>query len=276
MELGVSTLGHNIEYGLTGRYNNLIDFLLESTKACLEFAEKNGIKVVEVIIDPSDIFTSENRKNYIDLCKSYNLKYQVHGPFVDVSMCSHNLHISKASVNSYIETVKVCDEINASVITIHPGVANFLIKAIKGFNNKRLIEAVNSLLNAVGNANVIVCIENMPKSTNILLNIDDIGKFLQELNRDDIFLTYDTSHFYTNNGNVELFWSKFHNIIKNVHVVDNFTTESDTHPALGSGKINFKEIIGIIKRYKYNSALIIELASAKDLPKSVEYIKKCI
>jgi len=71
-------------------------------------------------------------------------------------------------------------------------------------------------------------------------------------------------------------WERYHKIIKNVHLVENFTTESDTHPNLGTGKVNFKGILETIRNYQYKGALIIELSSNKGLDNSIDYINKLL
>jgi len=274
MELGISSLGHIVEFGLSGKYNTLNDLLLKATEECLKFSENNDFKVCELIIDPPEIFASENKQKFIDLCNNFSIKKQVHGPFIDMGMCSHNIKISNASVESYIETANICADIGVKVLTIHPGVANFLINSIKKYNSRRLIDATNALLDAIADKELTLCIENMPKNANILLKIDEIEEFFSNMEREDIFFTYDTSHFWTCRGDVEKLWSKFHNIIRNIHIVENFTRDSDTHPALGSGKINFREIFDIINKYNYKGALIIELSAASSLSESIEFIKK--
>ena len=69
-------------------------------------------------------------------------------------------------------------------------------------------------------------------------------------------------------------WAKFHDIIKNIHIVENFSKNSDTHPPLGTGKIDFKEIFDVIKKYNYKGPIIIELSSANSLNQSINFIKK--
>jgi len=217
----------------------------------------------------------EGIKEFIDLCNSFsNIKKQVHGPFLDLCLCSHNEFISKASVEAYVESAKMCKEINAKILTIHPGLANSLVKSFHRYNKKRLVEAINDLLDLVKNMDVMICLENMPKKVNLFLKTDEIKEFFANLNRDDIFMTWDTSHSWTCDVDIEIFWKNFNKIIKNVHLVDNYDKEKDNHPALGSGKVNFNEIFKILNEYNYNEALIVELSSAKDLPQSIEFIQK--
>ncbi|HEC37268.1 MAG TPA: sugar phosphate isomerase/epimerase [bacterium] len=276
MQLGISALGHIIEIGSSGNYKNLIDLQLKASEACLNFAEKNRIRLVELVLDPPEMFKKENYKSYIDLISSYSLEKQIHAPFIDVNLCSHNDHISKASVKLYIETIKICNATDIKTLTIHPGLANFLINKTRKFNILRLKQAIQSLLDFSKNTKVSVCLENMPQNTYIMTENNNIEEVFKIIDRQNLFLCYDTSHFYTCDGDVKKLWSEFHEVIRNVHIVDNFSKITDTHPPLGTGKINFKEIFEIMKSYNYKGAFIIELSTAKDLPQSIDFIKKLI
>ena len=123
---------------------------------------------------------------------------------------------------------------------------------------------------------ITICIENMPKNVKIFLTVNDIESYFKDLNRNDMFLTWDTSHSWTCDVDNELLWKKFNRIIKNIHLVDNNNKDTDLHPALGSGKVDFKKIMSIVQSYNYDGALIVELSSAEDLPQSLNFIKKYI
>jgi len=275
MELGISSLGFIVDLGLLGEFKNLFNLLFDATESCFKFAEENDIKICEIVLDPPEILTIEKKQEFIDLCNSFsNIKKQVHGPFLDLCLCSHNEFISKASVESYVESAKLCEELDARILTIHPGLANSLVKSFHRYNKQRLLEAINEFLDLVENMDVMICLENMPKMVNIFLKTPEIKEFFANLNRDDIFMTWDTSHSWTCDVDIEIFWKKFNKIIKNIHLVDNYDKEKDNHPALGAGKVNFNEIFKIVNEYNYNGALIVELSSAKDLPQSIEFIQK--
>jgi len=274
MILGISALGHIIDLALTREFKDLRELQLKASVECLNFAEDQGIEIVELVIDPPEVFNNESDQEFIELVNSYNLKKQVHGPYVDLSLCSYNNHISEASIESYRATAKICHQIDARIMTIHPGYANFLLTSIREFNKKQLKHAIHELLDTINNQKLKICLENMPQDAYIMTNNNNIEETFDIIDRDDLFITYDTSHFYTCDGDVKHLWEKFHGIIRNVHIVDNFSKKSDTHPPLGTGKINFKEIFHVIKSCNYDGPLIIELSSAKSLNQSINYINK--
>ncbi|MFX1502474.1 MAG: sugar phosphate isomerase/epimerase family protein [Promethearchaeota archaeon] len=274
MQLGISTLGHISEIGLNGKYKNLFELHLKASEESLNFAENSGINLIELIIESPVIANHENKQKFINLVNSYSLEKQVHGPFIDMNLCSLNRYISKASIESYFEAIKLCDDINSKRITIHPGSADFLVPSIREFNKTQLKSAINQLFNTITNENLMICLENMPQNYHIMTDNKNIEEVLNIIDHKDLFLTFDTSHFYTCDGDVQHFWLTFHNIIKNIHLVENYSKLTDTHPPLGTGKVDFKEIFNIISEYNYNGPLILELSDAKSLNQSINFINK--
>ncbi|MFX1388904.1 MAG: sugar phosphate isomerase/epimerase family protein [Promethearchaeota archaeon] len=274
MELGISSLGYLAEIDLIDKNKNLVDSQLEAIKGSLDFSEENGLKVVELVIEPTDILYKENSHKLIDLANSYSVKKQVHGPFIDVNLCSHNNHISKASIETYLETLQLCHELNSSMVTLHPGYANFMLKSIRVFNKNQLKNAINIILDSSKRYDLDICLENMPSNANIMTDYENIVNVYNVINRHDLFLTYDTSHYFMSNGNVDQLWEKFHDKIRNIHIVDSYDKKSDKHPPLGTGIIDFKHIFEIIESYNYKSSLIIELSSKASLSQSINFITK--
>jgi sugar phosphate isomerase/epimerase len=274
MELGISTLGHVIDIALSNKFESLLELQLNASTEGLNFAEENGIKIVELVIDTPEVFNNENLQKFVDIINSYSLKKQIHGPYIDLNLCSHNIRIMEASIELYVETLNLCKEIDAKIMTIHPGLANYMISSIRELNKNQLKGAINKLLDHKYNKNINICLENMPKNAYIMTDYKNIVEVFNTIDRSDLYLTYDTSHYYTCDGNVQKLWATFNRIIRNVHIVDNFSKNSDTHPPLGTGKINFKEIFKIITSYDYKGPIIIELSSAKSLNQSINFISK--
>ncbi len=274
MELGISSLGHIIDIARTATLYDLNELLLNATEQSLNFAEKNGIKIVELVIEPPQVFNDEYKHKFINLVNSYSIKKQVHGPYIDLSLCSHNTRISKASIESYIEVIKMCYQIDVNLMTIHPGLANFMLTSIRELNKDQLKKSIHKLLDFTNNQQFLICLENMPQKAYIMTDNLNIDEIYTTIARDDLNLTFDTSHFYTCDGNVKNLWEKYHQIIKNIHLVDNFSKNSDTHPPIGSGKIDFKEIFEVLRDYNYKGPMIVELSSANSLFQSIKYINK--
>ena len=77
----------------------------------------------------------------------------------------------------------------------------------------------------------------------------------------------------TNDGDIPSLWEKFHDRIKNVHLAENVDKETDTHPQLGKGEVNFPQVIENARKYEYDGALIIEVFSSATLRNSTKFIK---
>ncbi|MFX1338009.1 MAG: sugar phosphate isomerase/epimerase family protein [Promethearchaeota archaeon] len=275
MKLGISSFGHLVDKALRGKFKSLNELLITSTEACLKFAEKNNIKYVEIMLEPPYVYTSEDKKKFVDLCNSYSaITKQLHGTLTDLSMCSFNEHISEASVKSYIDAAQMCEEIGARVLTVHPGNGHYLITAIRKYNKEQLIKAVHKLLDATANLDVVICIENMDQGAYMLGTENDIEEFLSILNREDIFLTFDTAHATECNMNIELYWEKFHRYVRNIHLAEIGDNETDLHPPLGTGKVNFKKVLNLVKKYDYDGSMFIEIVTGRALRRSIDYIRQ--
>ncbi len=274
MELGISSLGHLNDHKIDVKYNSKIDLILGATEACFKFCEENDVVMCEILFDPPDILLEENRSRFIDMCNSYSIKKQLHGPYIDTNLASHNVWSAKAAIETYTEVAKVGKAIGTQIYTIHPGSSKFMGTDNKDLVMDQLLSSVNTLLKAISELKITTCIENMQKKTGILLGLEEINEFFTKINRDDIFFTWDTSHSWTCDVGFRNLWERFHPLIKNVHIVDNNVKTSDVHPALGTGKIDFEEVIKILREFNYDNSIIIELGSVKDTKRSIEHISK--
>ncbi|TXT59077.1 MAG: Endonuclease 4 [Promethearchaeota archaeon] len=274
LKLGISSLGYLIDYGLYRTNPSPIELFLEATRECLKDTEKFDLELCELVLEPSLILSSEKIEHFKELCDNFNIEKQLHGPFVDLCLCSQNEQISNASLNTYITSAEIGRKIGSKRLTIHPGLVNFLIPSLKAHNEHILTKKVHDLLKYTIDMEQKILIENMPKNANMLLNIRDFSKFFNHFNDEELYLTYDTSHFWTCDGILSELWQNFHERIQNIHLVDNDDKNSDSHPGLGTGKINFEEIFSFIRTYGYKGPLIIEISSAKEIPASLDFLSR--
>jgi sugar phosphate isomerase/epimerase len=273
MKLGLGSIAFIYDNINRGKFESSKELLLNAIERTFNFAERNDIKICELILDPPEILVSEEKQAFIDLCNSFpSIKKQFHAPYAYLSLCTHNPWILDATIECYIESAEVSKAIGAEVFTIHPGNAQFLHQSYNGVNNC-LIDAVNFLLEKIKNFQLITSLENMPKMAGFFLKHDEFNKFFSDINRGDIFLTWDTGHSASCNDNIEELWNKLHNRIKNIHLVENFKNDLDIHPSLGKGSVDFQLVFELANKFNYKGAMIIELHKVEDLPESIDYIQ---
>lgn len=274
MKLGLGSIAFIYDNINRGKFKSSKELLLNAIERTFNFAERNNIKICELILDPPEILVSEEKQAFIDLCNSFpSIKKQFHAPYAYLSLCSHNPWILNATIECYIKSAEVSKAIGAETFTIHPGNAQFLHHSYNGVNN-RLIDAVNLLLEKIKSFQLITSLENMPKMTGFFLKHDEINKFFSDINRGDIYLAWDTGHTASCNDNIEELWNKLHNRIKNIHLVDHFKNDLDIHPTLGKGSVDFQLVFELAKRFNYKGAMIMELHKVEDLPESIEFIQR--
>jgi sugar phosphate isomerase/epimerase len=274
MKLGIGSIAFLYDNIINKRFDYSHELLYDAFERTLIFAEDNGIGICEFMLDPPEILLSKEKSRFIKLFDSFpSIDKQFHAPYVDLNLCSLNEWIRKATIKVYEQNAEFAHEVNADLLTIHPGSMKFLHHSYRNVYNK-LRDSVKELLERISDLEVIICLENMQNKSGIFLNVDEITKFFKETRRNDLYFTWDTGHSWTSNLDVEELWKNLHSKIKNIHLVDNYYILEDTHPELGSGNVNFSKVFEISQEYDYEGSYIMELHNAEDLSNSLDYIYK--
>ncbi len=276
MKLGISSLSHIIFSGKNHPDTNLNSLLIQATRSCLEFCETHQLEVCELIIDPVTTFIEENKQEFIDVCKEFSIRKQVHAALIDVSLCSFNQKISEATLKTFKNNLEIASSISAKTITIHPGVSNIPISAFKHKNLEILENQLINLLEYTKSSNVKLCLENMSEDTGICRNEEELLSIYQNVNNSNLFFTYDTSHLWMSDQDHSQFLNRLHHHIKNVHIADNIDKKKDQHPTIGTGNVPFPEIIETLQHFDYSESLVIELLDITGLEKSINYVKEIL
>ena len=247
MKIGASTLAG-------------IEDKLENT---LEFIEDLGIEYAELVHQ----FPTENID--VDILESFNLKYTIHAPFMDVNIATLQEKSRLNSIEQMKYSIDFANRIDAEAVVIHPGLASFLAK--KYFLDD-VYEAANNSIKELGeygkNLGVLTTIENMPTfDAMIYYNIQDLDELLTSL---DMSMTLDIGHAMHAGYPAE---AMYFDSIKHIHIHDNFG-DDDSHLALGEGSIDLKHIVNTLENKKYDGIYIIEVNDYDSIKKSYEYMKK--
>ncbi|AMD18347.1 sugar phosphate isomerase [Methanobrevibacter sp. YE315] len=247
MKIGASTLAG-------------IDNTLEHT---LEFIENLGIEYAELVHQ----FPCEDID--ADLLESFNLKYSIHAPFMDVNIAALQDKSRLNSIRQIKDSIDLANEINAEAVVVHPGLATFL--ANKYFLDK-VYELSNESIKELGeygkDLGVLTTIENMPTFDGMIYqNIEDLDELLTSL---DMAMTLDIGHANHAGYSAE---GMIFDSIKHIHIHDNYG-DDDAHLALGEGSIDLNHIVDTLENKNYDGIYIIEVNDYDSIKKSYEYMKK--
>ena len=213
MKIGASTLA--------GLHENLEDIL--------DFIENLGLEYAELVHQ----FPYENID--ADFLESYNLKYSIHSPFMDVNIASLQEKSRLNSLSQIKESIDLANKINAECVVVHPGLMPFLARP---FEDKVYASANASSieLGKYGNdLGVCVTVENMPTFEGMIYqNMVELDKMLAE---NEMFMTLDIGHAnHAGYSADEMYFDS----IKHIHAHDNYG-DDDSHLALDFRLHSFHE-----------------------------------
>jgi len=247
MKIGASTLAG-------------IKYSLEDT---LEFIENLGLDYAELVHQfPEETIDRE-------VLESFNLKYTIHAPFMDVNIASLQNQSRLNSVRQIKDSIDLANRINAEAVVVHPGVTSYLPN--KYFKNKVDSYAKESMveLGAYGeDLGILTTFENMPAFESMLFeNVNELADFLES---NDLYMTLDIGHaVHAGHSPDEMIFDS----IKHIHIHDNFG-DDDSHLALGEGSIDLNHIVSALEDKNYNGLYIIEVNDYDSIENSYEYMKE--
>ena len=245
MKIGASTLA---------TFNN-------SLNSSLEFMESLGIKYVELLHQyPTEEFD-------LDLLSSYNLDYTIHAPFMDVNIAALGSKSRANSIEQIKDSVNLANDIDASVVVVHPGLIPFLAKDMP----EKIYEVANNSIREIGeyskDLGVNTTIENMPAFESMIYQ--DMSRLNELLVEYDMGMTFDIGHAHHSGISPD---AMYFDSIKHIHAHDNMG-DDDSHLPLGEGNIQLNDIINTFEKKNYDGIYMIEVNDKDSIKKSLEYLK---
>ena len=236
--------------------------LKDKLEDSLEFIESLGLEYAEFLHQHPNEFVDQ------DIFGSYNLKYSVHAPFMDLNIASLQQKSRINSIEQIKTSIDLANEINAEAVVVHPGLITFLGRNFKDEVYSLANESIKEIGDYGKDLGVLVTIENMPAFESMIYqNMNDLNDILVEL---DMSMTLDIGHAnhvgYTAD---EMYFDS----IKHVHAHDN-NGDDDSHLPLGEGSIDLKHIINTLEAKNYDGIYIIEVNDYDSIKKSYEYMKR--
>ena len=245
MKIGASTL-----FGFGNK--------LENT---LETIEELGIEYAELVHQyPDEEINS-------DMLESFNLKYTIHAPFMDVNIAAPGKSSRRNSISQVKNSIDLANEINAEAVVVHPGLMAFLLRETPEKVYKTADSSIEKLAKYSADLGVNTTIENMPDFEAMIYK--DLTHLNETVEKYGLAMTLDIGH--ANHVGISPD-AMYFDSIKHIHIHDNLGDE-DSHLALGEGSIQLNYIVNNFESKNYDGIYIIEVNNEDSVKKSLKYLK---
>ena len=243
--------------------------LEECAKLCaelgLDFIELN-MNMPQYQLDKIDV---EYFKRVAD---KYSIYYTIHLD-ENLNVSDFNSYVAQAYTKTVADTIEIAKQLGVRVINMHmargvyftlPDRKVYLFSEYKEQYLKSIVAFRNMCENAIGDANIKICIDNCD-------GYEDFQKEAVELLLEsDVFaLTFDVGHNHGIGGTDEEFIMKHKDRLHHIHLHD--AKGKKNHLALGTGEINIEKYISLAD--DHNCRAVLETKTIDGLKQSVEWLK---
>jgi len=244
----------------------------------LDFSAKLGAVHVEIKLDRPNLLSTLLKDEAIptikDLLASYDLKYFLHAPSIDVNPASLNPSIGKASEEMLLTAVRFAGEVNATLLVSHVGrLSRDYPQSLIGKAIENAITRLKRVTDSCRDLGVTFTIENDHKASDHSI-AGYPGQVLSLIRQIDCKLTFDVGHANTF-GKIEDFFDTLKTYMVNIHLHDN-NGINDQHLPLGEGKIQITRILEKIKKGNLQPSLTLECHSIEGLRRDYSMLQKLL
>ncbi|OWT33799.1 sugar phosphate isomerase [Methanobrevibacter sp. 87.7] len=228
---------------------------------CLGFYEGNKIEYVELLHD------YPLRDMDINILNSFNLKYTIHSPIIDVNICSLNPSIRKASIGEIKHSIDLANSLDVDIVVVHPGKVPFLGQGLEDKIDKLNRNAISEIGKYASDLGVNAVIENMPLIPGFTYtSLEDITNLLEDL---DMSMCLDIGHGNTVGYDAIEMYSP---LVKHIHVHDNLG-DDDSHMSIGDGNVDFKTLLDTYESNNYDGIYMVEVNKIDSIKRSVKKLR---
>jgi sugar phosphate isomerase/epimerase len=236
----------------------------------LEAISELGFDYLELTMDPPKAHYSiirQQKKRLLKALDRKQMKLVCHLPsFVYTADLTHGLR--KASLNEVIKSLEVAAELGCLKAVLHPsyimGLGIFVMDQAKEY----ALESLEAIMEKADQLDLLICLENLFPKAHSLVEPENFADIFVKF--PNLKMTLDTGHAHiedTEGKRAVKFIERFSDRIDHIHVSDNFG-EADNHLPVGSGTVNFYEIVKALKGIGYDNTITLEVFS-----KDRDYLK---
>lgn len=243
--------------------------LEECAKLCAEL----GLDFIELNMNMPQYQLDKIDVDYFrSIANKYGIYYTIHLD-ENLNVSDFNPYVAEAYIKTVADTVEIAKQLSIKVINMHmargvyftlPDRKVYLFSEYKEQYFKSIVAFRNMCENAIGDADIKICIENCDGYEEFQ------KKAIELLLESKIFdLTFDVGHNHGIGGTDEEFIMKHKDRLHHIHLHD--AKGKKNHLALGAGEMDIEKYISLAN--KYNCRAVLETKTIDGLKQSVEWLK---
>jgi len=236
-----------------GMMNNPTKDLLKE----IRWAGENGFDFVEIVVEPTKAWIKDINLHRINIIASeYKLEFIGHSPHF-LPVISPFESLKQASLKEILTCLEVFKGLHVKKVGIHPKAPLVSLLDKETVINLN-IEFLEIVVREAQRLHIKVMIENM---FHLFDKVAELKALFDKIK--DLGFLLDVAHanLFTEKNKTEEFLKEFHFKLEHVHMSDNKGGKDDLHLPLGAGNIEWRRIVGLLKKYGYDDTITLEVFS---------------
>jgi sugar phosphate isomerase/epimerase len=222
----------------------------------IDLARAQGVSWLEVW---TEHLWRDDHGDLLKRLRQSGLSLSVHGPIEDLNITSSNRGIREESIRQVLQGIEEAAEMDAKVITIHPGFLTGRQDAPDSIWDMQ-ISAFTRFAARGEQLGLVIAMETMERrNKEVVIHPEITNQIIDAVAMDNFGVTFDVSHAHTVMDVIEFIRAL--RKISHIHISD--TKDGKVHVLMGQGEIAFGAVLEALKE-KYDGALVIEGWNPKD------------
>jgi len=209
-------------------------------------------------------------------------KYTVHAQYLNGSINDFNQAVRQATIEELFKNIDIANELGSDIVVLHPALEPYGLKVEKRIDLE--IEAYKTLADYALSKQIKIGLENEAQTCfwfpDRACKFELLERTLDIVDRPNFGLTLDFGHASVSGEDYINAVKNLSSRIFHIHAHDNIgkaenNTEkfnrADPHLAVGSGSINWKEIVDILRNINYQGYFELE-NEVREIEAGVKYI----
>lgn len=222
------------------------------------FVSRTGLNAMEFWLETPHFWLRDLPVDEVIACRKAHPELAaltVHSPILDLNPCSINPEVADISIEYAVRSLRIAEQLGASVLTIHPG-RRTAKRPPSNADFVRFEHYISVMREAATGSTVKIGMENMEPIVNSLLCTPDRVRMLLD-NEPWLFFTLDAAHaFFRSEEEAIRYIELCHDRLINVHI-SRFDHGKAHFPL--DRHVSMARVMGCLKDYHFDGCLTLEI-----------------